>query len=328
MLSQTNALGANEKRSNRWLDFQNPLQAAKWLSLLQEEPISGIRVKPNLRLDADYLGFSFDSNEFGLRGPCSQFGTSVVLGTSFAMGFGVNVGSDWYAGVLDDARWFNAGLPVGPFEWAGLLDRWYRGRRQLALFIYHPNVWQHGLLYLHRRKAGKGAFETFGWSMDAATVQQLFCRKRRQQRAARKLGKVMHLACGNACFSRLDAGYCVVDAETDAARLDEVAQQLKALLLTFDKVICLRVPIKEQLLPSCHMNNHFLLANRSHDRMWRLTTEIIASHPDVHAVECSGFSMSDYHPLDSHLNCAGNQRLGAVIQELLAHHACTDGVSA
>jgi hypothetical protein len=121
-------------------NFSNPLYGRKWLRLLHDDPISGIRIQPNLELPPRVLGFSFRSNSLGLRGPDDVHAPNVVFGTSFGMGFAVDNGLNWYEKCLDN-QWLNLSLPVGIRQIEALFDAVYQGPAQTALVLYHPNLW-------------------------------------------------------------------------------------------------------------------------------------------------------------------------------------------
>ena len=82
------------------LNLAFPLWTRKWLALLETDADVGIRIKKDLKLGREVLGFSFSSNRFGLRGPCDPTSSTAVFGTSYAMGFSVDDGDNWYDGFI------------------------------------------------------------------------------------------------------------------------------------------------------------------------------------------------------------------------------------
>lgn len=77
---------------------------------LQQDSISGIRIKPGICLNRRTLGFTFNSNALGLRGPAACNGKGVIFGTSFAMGFAVGVGYNWYDYCVPRQSWWKCYL--------------------------------------------------------------------------------------------------------------------------------------------------------------------------------------------------------------------------
>ena len=53
----------------------------------------------------------------------------------------VDNGDNWYENCLNANEWFNISLPVGPFEQKNLISEYYRGSKDVLLFVYHPNIW-------------------------------------------------------------------------------------------------------------------------------------------------------------------------------------------
>jgi hypothetical protein len=304
------------------LDFGSPLQARKWLRLLREDPISGIRIQPNLRLDERVLGFSFESNRFGMRGPCAETGKAVVLGTSFAMGFAVNTGEDWYSGLLEPGAWFNAGLPVGPKEWAGLLEAYFRGERQLALVLYHPNLWPHALTYDTWRNSGKGAFEFFRWKTGLWECFRVHLRKKREREILRRAGKRVLFREGNREFC-FDATYSFMPAHQVSEDLCCPRETLRTTLRTFRRVVCIRVPIKEQLIPDSCRNEHFDRLHACYDQLWDSTQRLLENHDDMVFAEAGGFRLDHFHGFDTHLTVEGNVHLRKVAREILVKTGMT-----
>ena len=108
------------------LNLAFPLWTRKWLALLDSDADVGIRIKKDLKLGREVLGFSFSSNRFGLRGPCDPTSSTAVFGTSYAMGFSVDDGDNWYDGLFRHGA-MNYGLPVGLREFEILFDGTMRG---------------------------------------------------------------------------------------------------------------------------------------------------------------------------------------------------------
>jgi hypothetical protein len=298
----------------RSINFTNPFQARKWLNLLKEDKDSGIIIQPNLKLGKNTLGFSFDSNEFGLRGPNSTRASAVVFGTSYAMGFAVDRGYNWYDKFLKHNDWFNAGLPVGAREWESLLVRHYHGSKELGLFIYHPNFWNHAICYHKQRISGVKAFRYFRWKTKTSDCLYLWLKQNALRLAgSKKLNKVL--------YKRqkwiVNPKYSFVDISANSKEISIVSEDLAALLNPFKKVICIRVPVKEQLVLDQDNKYHFSDLHDNYDKMWLYTQEILGTHGNAFIFEAKGFRLEHYHRFDTHLNISGNAHLRECIRDIL-----------
>lgn len=147
----------------RSLNMSAPLQSWKWISFLEADDESGFRIQRNLNLGKEVLGFTFSSNRFGLRGPCDPTAPNAIFETSYAMGFSVDDGENWYDGVDFEQGAMNLGLPVGMHEHRILFDRLYSGSCSNAIVLYHPNIWAQCANYTMWRESGKNVFDCFRW---------------------------------------------------------------------------------------------------------------------------------------------------------------------
>ena len=146
------------------LDFSHPLQARKWLKLLEPHKRFGFLIKRDKVLPQSLLGFSFSSNRLGLRGPCNQKAGIVCMGTSYAMGFSVNNGNNWWELMGSDSdNILNLGLPVGIAEWLELAKLYYNGKRDTLLLLYHANWYSHEEQYSRWRQTRQRVHEFFRW---------------------------------------------------------------------------------------------------------------------------------------------------------------------
>lgn len=303
--------------SHRQLDFTHPFQGRKWLRLLREDPVSGIRIKANLDLPSNYLGFSFNSNRYGLRGPCSEKAKAFVIGTSYAMGFAVQNSQNWYESLLREDLWLNLGLPVGPSQWHALFKTLQHGPPELALLLYHPNIWSHSLTYQQWEHSGQPVFDFLHWKTDFLSCLKLM--RRHTSERNRELNDGTRLLITNTSGQwLLNSAYSVVDVSQTRPELDVAAEALYSLLANFQRVLCVRVPIKEQMVPDDRTNDHFRRTLDQYDEMWIYTMRILAQHKNISFSQLQGFELTDFHGFDTHLNTAGNQRLRQSLHERLS----------
>ena len=149
--------------NSQHINFNNPFNGQKWLSLLDVHDDFGLLFKKNINISKDWLGFSFSSNEHGLRGPGNEFAPNVILGTSFGMGLSVDNGRNWYDYIKDKETWFNSSMPVGPSNHKKVIDELYKGEKKKLIYLYHPNTWVIAKSYMESAKLSIAINEYLGW---------------------------------------------------------------------------------------------------------------------------------------------------------------------
>lgn len=290
---------------HRRVNFTNPLNGRRWLSLLASDPRHGIRFHANLSLDRRELGFSFRSNALGLRGPAAPDAPQVLLGTSFAMGLSVDNGENWYEQILESGQWFNAAMPVGPLNQIRLLEDVYTGSGDALLYLYHPNLWKTAQGYLAADREGRDIFSIMRWKADHASTWKLIPRWLAKEGAKATSG-LSHYARidGEPWF--FNAAYCHLELDQNKALFDTVAGHLDQLFTRFKKVVVLRVPIKEELAADCGFSPRLTLLAQGYDRFWDAFRVRLAPHVEAHALPRSAFGFSDFLPYDTHWSARGN----------------------
>ena len=303
--------------SRRVLDLTQPLQARQYLKLLRDDRLTGIRVRENLAVPKRRLGFSFSSNRFGLRGPHDTTAQNVVIGTSFAMGLGVDDGLNWYERCLPTRDWFNAGLPVGPIQMEALLEAYVPGRRRACLFVYHPNLWWVSGQYAKLRHDGGGAFATFGWKTGLLECMMLSYQKRQSLFVRLDSGKRVVFRFRGSQY-HVDCDYSHFDFEVNAQLVDESVATIRRILHRFDRVIVVRVPVKQDLL-------HLLLPVQSNSQLaetiqnyeigWDLLRQRTSDLSSIEFHKLDQFELDDFHPQDNHWNEAGNEKFATIVKQ-------------
>jgi len=239
------------------------------------------------------------------------------------MGFAVDEGDEWFNSLLKPSMWFNSGLPVGAHEWANLIDHYHSGARSLALFLYHPNTFPIAVDYGKQRKSGRNAFDYFGWKTNYMDCLCLELKNIRKINAAKSDGRKIIYQSGRRSW-RFDSAYCNVVPKNTKSEISEASKDLYRLLNTFSNVLCVRVPIKEQIMPEALVNPYFLAARSAYDELWSYTRQLLRDHRNIKFHELSGFELDHYHGFDTHLNRAGNFRLRIAVGELLATYGYDD----
>lgn len=283
------------------LDFSHPMQSRKWLNLLREDSLSGIRIKPNLNLSRNELGFTFKTNEIGLRGKLNQSSNKVVGGTSFAMGFGVDENRNWFDQTETD--FFNIGLPVGPREHLNLLNEYYKGNYSHLIYMYHPNFWSLANQYNQLDNNYDNLFSNFGWEKNWFKCKILSFRKKNER--SLKIRKGEYLVCetknGKYFFN---SNYCYFDFNTQKKEVTHILTQFKDLTKLFDNVTIIRIPIKEILLQENSLKLNQLKPNL--DFGWNQLMKSLDSENNIRIFEPDFFDVGDYLPFDTHWNEKGN----------------------
>jgi hypothetical protein len=300
----------------RRVNFANPLNGRRWLKLLAPDPRHGIRFKPGLSLDRRELGFSFRSNALGLRGPCATDGPQVLLGTSFAMGLSVDNGDNWYERLLAPDLWFNGAMPVGPRNQIRLLDDVYTGSGSALLYLYHPNVWKTAQGYLAADREGRDIFSVLRWKTDLASAWQLLARWMVKEGAK--------VASGYSHYARIDgepwyfnAGYSHLEFDASTVLFETVMGDIETLFARFDKVVVLRVPIKEELAADRGFSPRLKALAAGYDQFWDAFRARLAPHVTAHVAPREEFGFADFLPYDTHWSARGNRKFARLAAPLL-----------
>ena len=292
------------------LNLSHPLQARKWLRLLKEDAVVGILMPPSLHLDSSYFGFSFASNALGLRGSANQDADSVIMGTSFAMGLGVDNGCNWYECDPRFDSWLNLGFPVGIREWVALLAKHHRGDRRRLLILYHPNTWNMSWQYARWRASGRGVFAHFGWKTGRLACWRLALQKRLAQRRQVAAGDLLRFRQG-AFDYEAPARFTFFNWHGKEQFVATILDELRTCLRRFEHAFVVRVPVKQQLVPQEHRNPTLDATLANYDELWQQTTDALGEAATC--TELDGFNLDDYLPRDVHWNGRGNRKAASLL---------------
>jgi hypothetical protein len=301
------------------LDFFLPTQTRKWLALLEPDSRCGFRIRTNLDLPAGELGFSFRSNALGLRGPAAVGGGGVCLGTSFAMGFTVDNGENWYEQCLLPQEWLNLGLPVGEGQLESLLELHYEGAAETALVVYHPNFWYYAQRYAGWATSGQDVFSYFRWQTDPAACEKLeqSMLMMRRMKAAKGLALECRL---DGLDYYLETALWNFDFRAGAEFAERAAGTWRRMLSRFKRCLVVRFPIKQEVWPSEGRNQALRATLDNYAEGWSRFAGAMSALPNTDCVECPGFGLGDYFPLDGHWNATGNARFAAFVRDNLGPH--------
>lgn len=285
------------------LDFFLPLQNRKWLKLLEPDAISGYRIRPNISLPASELGFSFSSNRLGLRGPDNVAADNLLIGTSFAMGFAVHTGQNWWESALD-ANWLNIGLPVGVNRLRALHDTVYAGRRGCAVVLYHPNFWQYARQYEDQAASAKTVHEFFGWQTDErfCSAMQAKILKMREFKASSGAAVAFEQ---DGVRHYMESVIYPFDFEKERDLVERSLSHWAHLLEGFDAVHLVRTRMKQELCPEAFRNEALVKTCVGFDAGWQIFVDALAGRNcTVHEASC--ISYDHFYPSEGHWTAEGN----------------------
>lgn len=296
--------------------FSNPLNGRLWLNLLEPHQRYGLLFKRNLNYPKSVLGFSFSSNEHGLRGPANRTAPGVILGTSFGMGLSVDNGCNWYDLLLDQDQWFNGSMPVGPRNEANLLDDLYRGSYDTLLFLYHPNIWKVAQGYARAEESGRDIFQVLSWKTEFWPTVSLYpkwlvrevYRANQGWSVHRKWnGKDFHF---NASYNYMDLSRNLLFAEKQMTILNSIFQRFKF-------VLAVRAPIKEDLAGRQGLSDKLQKLAAHNDEWWNFFSSNTAAPVRAIDLPADAFDAGDFHSYDTHWTATGNDKFARLVRPLL-----------
>jgi hypothetical protein len=310
----------------REINFSNPFKGRRWLQLLQPHARYGMTFIPNLDVPSTKLGFSFRSNEHGLRGPANVLAPGVIMGTSFAMGLSVDNGKNWYD-QLDQNAWFNTGMPVGPANTRAVLDELYRGKGEILLFLYHPNIWKTAVGFVAAEAAQKDIFAQMGWRTDF-----LYTATRYPVWLVAEVEKVRR---GRAIYTTwdrqpffLNTVYNFIDPGVHEVFLCEQMTILNDIFSRFDNVVVIRTPIKEDSVPETMVTPRLQALRENYDALWTFFQSSVSEHVRINPINHSDFTVNDFLGFDTHWSAAGNQKFAQIVGSALGQTAHVSAVGA
>lgn len=298
------------------INFSNPTRGRQWLKLLKPSMELGLSLKPCLSLDdRKALGFTFRVNEFGFHGEANSEADNVILGTSFAMGFGVDEGRNWFQ--LDPNLrygYFNLGIPVSPLNHLNALSKYYKGKFGTLIYVYHPNVWKTASSFYRAERAGLDIFKFLRWRVSLLSMARLMPRWYFKKLIYKfNEGEIIHKESGskyclNTNYNKYNSSS--VDFDYSVANLVELFSKFKS-------VFVFRVPIKEQI--ACDVVNNKKLRDlcNNYDECWSKFVGVEAMQRDgveiIDLCKGGGFDLSDYLPYDTHWGPSGNAKFVHIV---------------
>ena len=282
-----------------------PLQGRKWLSLLEEDRRFGLRIRPDLDLDRSHLGFTFSSNRLGLRGPCAAAGPGVIFGTSYAMGFAVDNGCNWYDDPLFHKEFLNLGLPVGFSHMREMLDQHYTGPGETGVFLYHPNIWTFCVDFARWQASGQSLFDFMRWQTGLEAALEKSLARVRATTPTGMDGQIIEKI-GDRHYL-FNPNYALFNPDKFAIYYATGADDLKQISRRFKRFIAIRIPMKEELAADLTAHHALVRLTENHRAGWAHFKSVISeAAPGAEFYDNLPLTLTDYHPCDTHWNEGGN----------------------
>ena len=298
------------------VNLSHPLKATQWLRLLEPDLRYGLRFHPHLDIDKKLLGFSFQSNSLGFRGPAAGDGKAMLLGTSFAMGLSVNNGLNWYDEFLDPNEWLNCAMPVGPRNQLAVVEDFYGGEGHVLLYIYHPNLWRTAQNFENAAKKGVDIFTHLGWKTRRRSMLTLYPQWLAKEVAKLSMGKSVYRNWGGRWFY-LNAVYNFLDIATGADLVGSCIELLNAVFSRFSKVIVIRSPIKEDSVPKNLRTPRLNALNENYEFYWEMFRASFGDHVHCYRLDHTAFGPEHFLPFDTHWSAEGNLLFREMISPIL-----------
>jgi len=295
------------------INFGNPINGRKWLKLLVPYKQYGMTFHKNMDISKKYLGFSFKSNKFGLRGPNNINADNVICGTSFAMGLSVDNGKNWYE-LGNFNNYFNIGMPIGPNNHINILNDLYKGKYKKIIFIYHPNIWDISKSFYKAQYNDCNIFTQMKWKTDILSIIYLYFRWLIKEPYKKIFGLKSTFLYKGTSYD-INNLYSIYNYENNSKYAKIAANQYNELFDRFKEVVIFKVPIKEQVAHKYIKSDNLNKLNENYELMWNVFKKNI-KHDNLTFIDLTeNFSMNDYLPSDTHWSEDGNKTFFTNIKE-------------
>jgi hypothetical protein len=229
----------------------------------------------------------------------------------------VDNGHNWYDLCLPSLDWLNLGLPVGVAQMEALLDHYYQGEAKTALVLYHPNFWLLNERFKPWSETKGSVFFLLGWETRFWPCLRLKVKK--DIRAQRELinGHINIFEYKRTRY-HIDCRYSWFDFNKKEPMVMESLAAWERMLRRFAKVLIVRTPVKQELVPNSQKNGILQETLKSYDHGWELTRNYLRiKNSQIEFFEPQIFDIADYQPWDTHWVETGNERFAAFVRSLL-----------
>ena len=293
-----------------YIDFTNPFLGRRWLLSLTADKQFGLSFKPLLAHDKDYMGFTFQSNQFGLRGPDNVKSDSVICGTSYGMGLSVDNGQNWYELSRTCSQFFNVSMPVGTQNHINRVNNLYQGDASDLYFIYHPNIWSISAAFDKALNENKSITDIMAWKTTIPDAILLSFRRFFKNTYKRATSRLIFHKYGRFEY-RMDANYSYFDLVQKEEFANRELNRILDLFRMFKRVKVFRVPIKEQVYYQLTNDPRCEKLIRNYESNWNFLLDGLSEYEHVSTVDLCNkgiFSLTDYLPRDTHWSVSGNEK--------------------
>ncbi len=298
------------------VNLSNPFKARQWLKLLTPDTRYGLRFHPDLDISRHHLGFSFESNSLGFRGPAARTGKAMLLGTSFAMGLSVDNGLNWYDGFLNPDEWLNGSMPVGPQNQQAVVEDFYRGSGDVLLYIYHPNIWRTAQSYVRAAENGLDIFSYLRWKTSLLDTIQMYPKWIAKEITKSFIGQSIFCRWNGQGY-HLNATYNYLETRSGSAFADQCIENLRSIFSKFSKVIVIRSPIKEDSVPENLRTAQLDFLNENYEFYWEKFRTSFDDHVYCYGLDHKAFGPDHFLPFDTHWRVKGNAQFREMIRHIL-----------
>lgn len=229
------------------------------------------------------------------------------------MGFAVDIGSNWYDDPHFNAGWLNLGLPVGVVQMEALAQSLYKGSPKRALVLYHPNFWQHSLMYKSWSDSGKPIFDVFNWRTGWLECIILSIHKRRKMKDDLKEGKMIMFE-DNGVRYLVDSTYSYFEFDRHTPVALEAINAITRLASRFEQMKIVRIPIKQNFVPDKFVKGTLEKTLKNYEESWVILQRKLANSHNVIFDQPKIFELSDYQPFDTHWNEKGNAKFAHYVR--------------
>jgi len=305
------------------LDFEKHIDltshpgSTRWLDLFVEDPVLGITMRPNIRLSRESLGFSFATGSCGLRGPDNKNASTVIAGTSFALGVGVDEGFNWWECIGEKRHdLFNIGFPSDASAALIRLKRLYSGNYEHLVFIYHPNLWALAKSFSAFRESGVGVMKANGW-VGSSGRSVLTSIREKVRNSVKKRKNILVERVMEDCVYRFNSRYVMINNDFLVSGVSRELELFSYMFSMFKRVTVIRVPVKEQVFftncGSVSDKKIFQKLCDQYEGLWYNFNKALSPYSVVDLTR--EFVIQHFLPLDTHWSRHGNVHFSRLFLE-------------
>ena len=239
------------------------------------------------------------------------------------MGMSVGKGKSWYELSNTFKQSFNIGMPVSLIEQQNTLEALFKGKKNTLVFIYHPNFWSIAKQFHLSRVNNKDIATFMSWKTSFFSLPTLMCSSALKKLKKRYRGDVIFKKEGQTKY-KLDTLYAKLEVLKEHGSYKVETDAINTLFGNFDKVLVLRVPIKEQTYYKKTNEIQLLALIQNYDVNWLQFKSTLKSNVSIFDLTQEDvFKMDDYLPFDTHWSEKGNRVFHDLLCEIITQNKIT-----